>query len=121
MVRLAAGREGFDDDHAAAAARTRMRDGRRLVGTAIVVRQGLRFWHGEQLARSRKIFRAGRLGQKSVVTNAMEALRQDVAEETADELICCEGHDFVASSAVGTIIFVVERDAELRSAQRPPA
>ena len=55
MVRLATGRKGFDDDHAAAAARTRMRDGRRLVGTAIVVRQGLRFWHGEQLARSRKV------------------------------------------------------------------
>ena len=55
--------------------------------------------------------RAGRLGQKSLVTNAMEALWQDVAEETADELTCCEGHDFVAGSAVGTIIFVVEGDA----------
>src|ERR1700747_1439831 len=92
-----------------------MRDGRRLVGTAIVVRQGLRFWHGEQLARSRKLFRAGRLGQKSVVTNAMEALRQDVAEETADELTCCERHDFVARSAA--IILVAERDAGLKRNQ----
>jgi hypothetical protein len=84
MVRLAAGRKGLDDDHATATARTRMRGGRRLVGTAVVVREGLRFWHGEQLARSRKVFRARRLGQKSVVTNAMEALRQDVDEEAAD-------------------------------------
>src|SRR6516164_7665036 len=43
----------------------------------------------------------------------MEALRQDVAEEAADKLACCERHDFVARSAVGTIIFVVERDTVL--------
>ena len=90
-----------------------MRGGRRLGGTAIVVRQGLRFWHGEQFARSRKIFRAGRLGQKSVVTNAMEALRQDVAEEAADKLTRCERHDFLVCSAARTIILVVERDAVL--------
>jgi hypothetical protein len=41
----------------------------------------------------------------------MEALRQDVAEETADELTCCERHDFVARSAA--IILVAERDAGL--------
>src|SRR5437667_12085780 len=40
----------------------------------------------------------------------MEALWQDVAEETADKFICCERHDLVARSTVGTIIFVVERD-----------
>src|SRR5215831_21106643 len=88
-----------------------MRGGRRLVGSAVVVRQGVRFWHGKQLARSRKVLRAGRLGQKSVVADAMEALRQDVDEEAADELACGERHDFVARSAVGTIILVVERDA----------
>src|ERR1700751_553147 len=113
MGRLAAGSKGADDDPATATARTRMRGGRRLVGTAVVVREGLQFWHGEQLARSRKVFRARRLGQKSVVTNAMEALRQDVDEEAADKLACCERHDFVARSSVGTIILVVERDAVL--------
>jgi hypothetical protein len=55
------------------------------------------------------------LGQKSVVPNAMEALRQDVDEEAADKLACCERHDFVARSAVATIILVVERDAVLLS------
>ena len=111
MVRLATRGKGLDDDHATAAARTRMRGGRRLVGTAVVVGQGLRFWHGEQLACSRKIFRAARLGQQSVVTNAMEAVRQDVDEEAADKLTCCERHDFAARLAVGTIILVVEGDA----------
>src|SRR6516164_3258830 len=90
-----------------------MRGGRRLVGTAVVVREGLRIWHGEQLASSRKVFRAGRLGQKAVVTNAMEALRQDVAEEAADKLTCCERHDFGARSAVATIVLVTEDDAVL--------
>src|ERR1700747_264516 len=113
MVRLAAGRKGLDDDHAAATARTRMRGGRRLGGTTVIASQDLRFWNGEQLACSRKVFCAGRLGQKSVVTNAMEALWQEVAEETADKFICCERHDLVVRLAVGTIIFVVERDAVL--------
>src|SRR6516164_1607630 len=113
VVRLAAGCKGLNDDHAAATARTQMRGGRRLGGTAVVVSQDLRFWYGEQFARLCKVFRARRLSQKSVVTNAMEALRQDVAEEAADKLACCERHDFVARSAVGTIIFVVERDTVL--------
>src|SRR5947209_17357388 len=67
-----------------------------------------------------KVFCAGRLGQKSVVTNAMEALWQDVAEETADKFICCERHDLVARSTVGTIIFVVERDAVLVECNQSP-
>jgi hypothetical protein len=43
----------------------------------------------------------------------MEALGQGVDEETADELTCCELHDFVAGSAVATIILVTEGDAVL--------
>src|SRR5262249_419972 len=66
---------------------------------------------GEQLACSRKVFRAGRLGQKSVVTNAMEALRQDVDEEAADELACGERHYFLARSARATKNLVVLRHA----------
>jgi hypothetical protein len=51
-------------------------------------------------SQARKVFRAGRLGQKSVVTDAMEALWQDVVEESADKLTCCERHHFVARSTV---------------------
>src|SRR5262249_31790221 len=59
-------------------------------------------------SRSCKVFCAERLGQQSVVTNAMEALWQDVAnKETANKFICCERHDLVARLTVGTIIFVV--------------
>jgi hypothetical protein len=41
----------------------------------------------------------------------MEALRQEVAEEAADELIGCEGHDLVARTAVGAMVLVPEGDA----------
>jgi hypothetical protein len=98
MVRLAAGRKGLDDDHAAATAGTRMRGGRRLGGTA-VVRHSLQFGTASS-SHARKVFHAGRLGQKSVVTDAMEALWQDVVEESADKLTCCERHHFVARSTV---------------------
>src|SRR5215468_587008 len=43
----------------------------------------------------------------------MEALRQDVDEEALDKLTCGERHDFVARSAVATIILVTEGDAVL--------
>src|SRR5206468_6575347 len=78
-----------------------------------IVRLALRLWHGEQLARPREGVRAGGFGQESVVTDAMEAFWQDVDEEAADELVCCERHDLVARSAVGTIILVTEGDAVL--------
>jgi hypothetical protein len=54
-ARLAAGREGLDDNHAAAAARTGMREGRRLVGIGGVSigRLALGLWDGEQFARPR--------------------------------------------------------------------
>ena len=73
----------------------------------------LRFWHGEQFARSRDVVGAGRFGEQAVVTNAMEALGQDVDEEATYELACCERHALVPHSAVGAIVFVFERDAVL--------
>src|SRR5918994_4381565 len=95
MTRRRAARESLDDNHAAAAARTGMREGRRLVGIGgiSIGRLALRLWHGEQLARPRDVVGAGGLGEQPVMADAMEALRQDVAEEAADELVRCEGHD----------------------------
>src|SRR6516165_10985071 len=43
-----------------------------------------------------------------------------MAEEAADELICCERHDFVARSAVATIILVTEGDAVLVERNQSP-
>jgi hypothetical protein len=38
---------------------------------------------------------AGSLGEQAVVSDAVEALRQDMDEEAADELVCCERHHLV--------------------------
>ena len=53
----------------------------------------------------------GCIGEQPVVADAMEALRQDVDEEAADELTGCEGDDFVSRAAISAIILVPEGDA----------
>ena len=62
-------------------------------------------------ARPRDVVGRGRFGEQPVVADAMEALRQDVAEEAADELTGCEGHDLVPRAAVSAIVLVLEGDA----------
>ena len=48
--------------------------------------------HGEQLTRMREIYGSVAASEQSVVSNAVEALGQDVEQEAADELICeCGG------------------------------
>ena len=49
----------------------------------------------------------------------MEALRQDVDEEAADELTGCQGHDLVSRAAVGAIVLVLEGDAVLVERNQP--
>ncbi len=57
--------------------------------------------HIEQPATSAEAFGAGAVGQEAVVTNAMEAVRQRVEEEAADELAGFERHDLgVAAVAI---------------------
>ncbi len=49
----------------------------------------------------------------------MKALRQDVAEEAADELIGCKGHELVSCAAAGAIVLVPEGDAVLVERNQP--
>src|SRR6266481_5523885 len=80
VVRRGAALECLDDDHAAAAARTRMRERFGLVGLGAVGILGL--WlcrrHVAQAARSGDVVGACAAGEQAVVTDAVEALRQDV-------------------------------------------
>ena len=74
--------ENLDDDHATAAAWTS-----RLPG--IYGGNGglaFRFCNGEQLTRAGDVAGAGAAGEQAVVTDAVESVRQDVDQETADEL-----------------------------------
>jgi hypothetical protein len=81
-------RENFDDEYASAATRTRTqgrRVGRRDVFGGRGVR--LRSWHVEQLTGSRDVLPALRAGEQAIVADAVEARRQHVDEEAADELL----------------------------------
>src|SRR6266566_704862 len=108
MARRRAAREGLDDDHAAAATWTC-----RLVviGSIGIGRLALRLWPSEQFADARDVVGAGGLRQQAVVTDAVEALGQDVDEESADELVCGECHPFVSISALDSVVLALEGNA----------
>jgi len=110
MARRRAAREGLDDDHAAAAAWTC-----RLVAIGSIGIGGLALglWPSEQLAGTRDVVGAGGLGQQAVVADAVEALGQDVDEESADELVCGECHALVSVSALDSVVLPLEGDAVL--------
>ena len=65
----------------------------------------------EQFTGLSQVIVADGVGEKAVVSNAVESLWQDVDEETADELAGIEGHGFVAVSLFGPVIFPLEGDA----------
>src|SRR5262249_31985249 len=67
----------------------------------------------EQFASTRDVVGAGGFGQQAVVADAMEALGQDVDEESADELVCGECHALVPISALDTVVLPLEGDAVL--------
>ena len=113
MPRRGAAREDLDDDHASAAAWTRARQGGRLVAFIVIGISSLALGllATEQLAGACDVVGAGGLGEQAVVADTVEALGQDVDEEAADELVCCERHHLVAIRALDPIVLVVEADS----------
>src|SRR5215207_10386390 len=109
MARRRAALEGLDDDHASAATRTC----RLVVIGSSTGRFALGLWPGEQLTCACDVVGAGSLGQQAVVTDAVEALWQDVDEEAADELVFCQGHRLVSIAAFDPVILPPEGDAVL--------
>src|SRR5258708_10306486 len=91
MTRLAAGLESLDDEHAAAAARARLRERLGWIGLVCLLsfcRSIGRGWgQVEGLAHRGDGFGAIAAGEQAVVADAMEALGQGVDEETAGEMI----------------------------------
>src|SRR5450631_421515 len=94
-------------DHAAAAARARVgeRFGFGGLDAAFIPGLGLCRGYVEQAARSGDVVGAGAAGEQAVVTDAVEAVRQDVDQESADELGGGERHDLPAITAFGAIVF----------------
>src|SRR5260370_11638232 len=94
MSRRASALEGLDDDHAAAAARARMR-GRLRFGVASAA--GIAGFEVccrrvEQLTRLRDVVGASAVREEAVVADAMKAAGQDVDQEAADEILRWQGH-----------------------------
>src|SRR5262245_17531467 len=111
-ARRAAALEALDDDHAAAAAWAGMRGGRWLgaIGGGIGG-LGLRRRHVEQLACPCDVVSAGTIGEQAVVTDAVEAARQYMDEEAADELVDGERHHLVSIVAFAAVVLPLEGDA----------
>jgi len=72
----------FDDDHATTAAWT--------LRFAVIDGGGgglaFRFWNGQQFTCPSDGVGAGTAGEQAIMTDAVEAVRQDMDQETADEL-----------------------------------
>jgi hypothetical protein len=121
VTRRGAALECLDDDHATAAAGTRVREWLGIVGLgAAVIRDlGVGRWRVEQAARSGDVVAAGAAGEQAVVTDAVEALRQDVDQESADELVGGECHDLLAITTFGAIILPSEGDAGTAVGDQP--
>ncbi len=85
-------------------------DGRKSSGSSggIVIR-----WRGDvqQFASEREASVAGGAGEQAVVPNAVEATRQNMDEEAADELVGCERHYLLTVGAVAAKVLVAEGDA----------
>ena len=105
--------EHLDDDHASAAAGAWRAEvvwfGRWIIYD---VRRGR-----EQAAGEREAGLAGAAGEQAVVPDAMEATRQDVEQEAADELVGGERHDLLPIGAAATVVLVAEGDAALVEAR----
>ena len=67
----------------------------------------------EQLARSCDVCGSVAAREQSIVSNAMEALGQDVEQEAADELVGRERHRLITAWPIDPIVLVPEGDAVL--------
>ncbi len=113
MLGLLPSQEGLDDAHAAAAAWAGMLWRFRLFGLCVGSLDGIDRdeWNSEQLAYPRDVLGAGWAGQQAVVTDAMEALRQHMDQEAADELVGTECHHPVSLGTIEAVVLPLECDA----------
>ena len=64
------------------------------------------------------VFAAG-AGEEAVVTDAMEALRQNVEQEAANEFVGADRHGALAVCGVAAIVLVAERDTGIVERDEP--
>jgi len=109
--------EAFDGPHGAAAAWARGSLVVRYIEILIIIRAPIRWRrrHLEQLAAQRELFGAMAVRQQSVITNPMEAVRQNMKEKAANEFTGLECHDLPGA----TTILAAEADVVPIHIQQP--
>ena len=65
----------------------------------------------KQLPQSRQVFGARRIGEQTVMADAVESHGQHMDKEAADKLMCRQGHGFVAGLSFGPVVLPLEGDA----------
>ena len=75
--------------------------------------------HVQQAARLSDVVGAGAAGKQAVMANAVEALRQDVDQESADELGGGECHDLLAITTFSAIVLPSEGHAVAVAGNQP--
>ena len=99
--------ETFDELHSTAAAGARRRldwRGRLVVGVLPVWAFEADLWRVEQSAAQSQFVGAMTVGEKPVMANAIEAVGQDVKQETADELASRELHRLMSGWSILAIV-----------------
>lgn len=114
-------REGLDDEHRRAAVSAHKGGpGAAAIGAAIAGVSGRR-WRRlmQKIASSSDIVLAVGVSEQAVVADAMKAGGQHVQQEAAHELFGAQGHGFVASAPVFTVVLPAEGDAAIVQGQKP--
>src|SRR5665647_2925763 len=83
----------------------------RLINRVGVGGIALRLWCVEQFAGARDVANPSAAGEEAVVADAMEAGRQYMDQEAADELAGGERHGLLPMAATGAIVLPFEADA----------
>jgi hypothetical protein len=107
-ARLHPALEGLDDAHAPAAAGTGRQQIRRLGQDG--------FWrlrHGQQFADAGDVGLACRAREQSVMPDAVEAVRQNMQQKAAHELVGIERHELMALGAATAVVLLAEGHADL--------
>ena len=64
----------------------------------------------EELPQPVHVLDPGMVGEQTIVTDAVEATRQDMQQKAPDELVGGQGHGLVTITLTGTIVFPLEGD-----------
>ena len=105
--------KGLDDDHPSAATGAWVREYLWLIVVSGIICFGLLMpcHNTEQLTHFHQVPGSPGIGEQAVVTDTVEAVRQDMDEKTANKLTRFQGHGLLSGLSFSPIILPFEGDA----------